>query len=71
MRADKLRATLMIGGMVLSWSIYYAVSKILVDATGSALLAGFLLMMCLTMMQMTIAVEQYILTSLFMQKTLN
>lgn len=33
----------MIGGMVLSWSIYYAVSKVVVNATGSALLAGFLL----------------------------
>jgi len=33
----------MIGGMVLAWSIYYAVSKVVVGATGSALLAGFLL----------------------------
>ncbi len=33
----------MIGGMVLAWSIYYAVSKVVVNATGSALLAGFLL----------------------------
>lgn len=43
MRAYNLRATLMIGGMVLAWSIYYAVSKVLVSATGSAYLAGFLL----------------------------
>lgn len=42
MRED-LKYTLMVTGMVVSWSIYYAVSKILVDATGSALLAGFLL----------------------------
>ena len=33
----------MIGGMVLAWSIYYAVSKVVVGATGSAVLAGFLL----------------------------
>ena len=33
----------MIAGMVISWSIYYAVSKVMVNATGSALLAGFLL----------------------------
>ena len=42
MRED-LKYTLMVTGMVISWSVYYAVSKILVDATGSALLAGFLL----------------------------
>ena len=42
MRED-LKYTLMVIGMVVSWSIYYAVSKIVVDATGSALLAGFLL----------------------------
>ena len=40
---DDVKYTLMVGGMVVSWSVYYAVSKILVDATGSALLAGFLL----------------------------
>ena len=33
----------MIGAMVVSWSIYYAVSKVMVSATGSAFLAGFLL----------------------------
>ena len=33
----------MVIGMVVSWSIYYAVSKVVVDATGSARLAGFLL----------------------------
>ncbi len=33
----------MIGAMVVSWSIYYAVSKVMVNATGSAFLAGFLL----------------------------
>ena len=42
MRED-LKYTLMVAGMVVSWSIYYAVSKIIVDATGSPLLAGFLL----------------------------
>ena len=42
MRED-LKYTLMVTGMVVSWSIYYAVSKIVVDATGSPLLAGFLL----------------------------
>ena len=40
---DGVRATFMVAGMVVSWSIYYAVSKVIVDATGSALLAGFLL----------------------------
>ncbi len=40
---DDLKYTLMVIGMVVSWSIYYAVSKVVVDATGSALLAGFLL----------------------------
>ena len=33
----------MIGAMVVSWSIYYAGAKVLVGATGSPLLAGFLL----------------------------
>lgn len=33
----------MITGMVVSWSVYYAASKALVGATGSPLLAGFLL----------------------------
>ena len=36
---DNLKYTLMIAGMVISWSIYYAVSKVMVNATGSALLA--------------------------------
>ena len=42
MRED-LKYTLMVAGMVVSWSVYYAVSKIMVSATGSPLLAGFLL----------------------------
>ena len=40
---ENLKYTLMVAGMVISWSIYYAVSKIVVDVTGSPLLAGFLL----------------------------
>ena len=40
---EDLKYTLMVGGMSLAWSIYYAVSKIMVSLTGSALLAGFLL----------------------------
>ena len=40
---ENLKYTFMVVGMVLSWSIYYAVSKIMVDATGSVFLAGFLL----------------------------
>ena len=40
---EDLKYSLMVIGMVVSWSIYYAVSKVLVVATGSALLAGFLL----------------------------
>lgn len=43
MRGKPLPVILMFGGMVLSWSVYYAVSKALVDATGSAYFAGFLL----------------------------
>ncbi len=37
------KSAFMIGGMVLSWSVYYTVSKILVDATGSASFSGMLL----------------------------
>ena len=33
----------MIAGMVIAWTIYYAVSKYMVDATGSPYAAGFLL----------------------------
>ncbi len=40
---EKAKSVFMIGGMVLSWSVYYTVSKILVDATGSAALSGMLL----------------------------
>ena len=38
-----VKYTLMVAGMVLAWSVYYAVSKVLVGLTGSAVLAGFLL----------------------------
>lgn len=41
--SEKTKNVLMIGGMVVSWSIYYTVSKLLVDATGSAAIAGMLL----------------------------
>ena len=40
---SSLKSAGMIGAMVVSWSIYYAVSKVMVNATGSAYLAGFLL----------------------------
>ncbi len=40
---DSLKYTLMVAGMVLAWSVYYAVSKIVVGLTGSPLLTGFLL----------------------------
>ena len=40
---DSLKYTLSVGGMVVSWSIFYAISKIIVGATGSPLLGGFLL----------------------------
>ena len=40
---EELKCTGMVAGMVLAWSIYYAVSKVVVGATGSPLLAGFLL----------------------------
>ena len=35
----------MIAGMVIAWTIYYAVSKYMVDATNSPYAAGFLLRM--------------------------
>ena len=35
-----LRNPLMILGMIVSWSVFYAISKVLVDATGSAVAAG-------------------------------
>ena len=40
---EDLKYTLMVIGMIVSWSVYYAVSKVVVNATGSPLLAGFLL----------------------------
>ena len=39
----RLRDAALIAGMVLAWSVYYAVSKRMVDLTGSAYAAGFLL----------------------------
>ena len=39
----KGRDAAMIAGMVIAWSIFYAVSKYLVNATGSAFATGFLL----------------------------
>ena len=39
----KLRDEAMIAGMVVAWSVFYAVSKHMVDATGSPFAAGFLL----------------------------
>ena len=40
---SRVKNGLMIGAMVVSWSIYYAVSKVMVAATGSAFTAGVLL----------------------------
>lgn len=40
---EKTKNAGLIIGMVLSWSIYYAVSKVMVSLTGSAFLAGFFL----------------------------
>ncbi len=40
---NTLKTAGMFGGMILAWSVYYAASKVLVGATGSPLLAGFLL----------------------------
>ncbi len=39
----KVKQAGMIAGMVIAWSVYYTVSKLMVDATGSALATGFLL----------------------------
>ena len=41
--SSKGRDAAMIAGMVISWSVYYAVSKYMVSATGSPFAAGFLL----------------------------
>ena len=40
---EDLKYTLMVAGMVIAWSVFYAVSKVIVGVTGSAVLAGFLL----------------------------
>lgn len=42
---DRGRDAAMIAGMIVAWSIFYAVSKHMVDATGSPFAAGFLLRM--------------------------
>ena len=42
---EKCRDVGMIAGMVIAWTIYYAVSKFMVDRTGSPYAAGFLLRM--------------------------
>lgn len=39
----KAKTALLFGGMIVSWSVYYAASKVLVGAAGSPLTAGFLL----------------------------
>ena len=40
---SRLKNGFMIAAMVVSWSVYYAVSKVMVASTGSALTAGFVL----------------------------
>ena len=42
---SRFKSAFMIGGMVVAWAIYYAVSKVMVSLTGSAFMAGFLLRM--------------------------
>ena len=42
---NRLRDAGMIAGMVIAWTVYYAVSKYMVDATNSPYAAGFLLRM--------------------------
>ncbi len=39
----RLKDVGMIAGMVIAWTIYYAVSKYMVDVTNSPYAAGFLL----------------------------
>jgi drug/metabolite transporter (DMT)-like permease len=63
----KLRSVLMIGGMVLSWSIYYTVSKLLVDATGSAALAGMLLRLAALIFLTVQLYEDHMFSALFRQ----
>ena len=41
--STKAKTAVLFGGMILSWSVYYAASKVLVGAAGSPLTAGFLL----------------------------
>ena len=40
---ERMRNVGMIAGMVIAWTVYYAVSKFMVDRTGSPYAAGFLL----------------------------
>ena len=40
---ERIRDVGMIAGMVIAWTAYYAVSKFMVDRTGSPYAAGFLL----------------------------
>ena len=63
----KLKSGLMIGGMVLSWSIYYTVSKLLVDATGSAALSGMLLRLAALIFLTVQLYEDHMFTALFRQ----
>ena len=65
--SDKLKSGLMIGGMVLSWSIYYTVSKLLVDTTGSAAVSGMLLRLAALLFLTVQLYEDHTFSSLLRQ----
>ncbi len=63
----KAKSIFMISGMVLSWSVYYTVSKILVDATGSAALSGMLLRLAALIMLTVQLYEDHAFSALLRQ----
>ncbi len=63
----KAKSIFMISGMVLSWSVYYTVSKILVDATGSAALSGMLLRLAALIMLTVQLYEDHAFSALLHQ----
>ncbi len=63
----KAKSIFMISGMVLSWSVYYTVSKILVDATGSAALSGMLLRLAALIMLTVQLYEDHAFSALMRQ----
>lgn len=63
----KAKSIFMISGMVLSWSVYYTMSKLLVDATGSAALSGMLLRLAALIMLTLQLYEDHAFSALLRQ----